>query len=109
MSQSTLIALAVVLLFVLYVAARGRLPQYMQAFGLASGSGDKYAADAAGGTTVAAGGGGVEATLASFTNPIRQAGDAFASFEKLASGFSGFGGSGGYGLDYGGGGDIVAT
>lgn len=37
MSQSTLIALAIVLLFLLYIAARGRLPRYMQVFGLAKG------------------------------------------------------------------------
>ena len=39
MSQSTLIALAIVLVFLVYIAARGRLPDYMRVFGLARGTG----------------------------------------------------------------------
>jgi len=53
LSQSTLIALAIVLLFVVYVTARGRLPAYMQVFGLARGTGgDSTTTDGGGGFTL---------------------------------------------------------
>jgi hypothetical protein len=54
-SQSTLIALAIVLLFLVYIAARGRLPDYMRVFGLARGTGADSKTTDGGGTQSPAG------------------------------------------------------
>jgi hypothetical protein len=85
-----------VLSFLVYVAARGRLGNYMAAFGITAGSGGGGAA----GTGVSATGGGILGQASSFASSL-------SNLERNASSL--FGGSDLGTGDYGGGSDPVTA
>ena len=99
MAQSTWIALAIVSLFLVYVTARGELPQYLATI-LGPYPGPETGGAAGGGSTVS-----------SVTGQVRQAADLATQTGGLVKQVGGFdlfgGGSSGGSADFGGGADFV--
>jgi len=108
-SQSTIIALLLALGFLVYIAARGRLPLYMAALGIGSGNASQSASGAAGGgvlgqiTGVANQITGAANSISGAAKSIGAIGDSLKSLGSYTSGAAGLGG------DYGGGGAALGV
>jgi hypothetical protein len=100
-SQSTIIALLLALGFLVYIAARGRLPLYMAALGIGSGNASQAASGAAGGgvlgqiTGVANQITGAANSISGAAKSIGAIGDSLKSLGSYTSGGGDYGGGGG--------------